>query len=81
MATKKPRPEHDEQQLYGRETELIDTHGVDDLGPDPGQFPTSSDRQPTGTEASGSGSEESHREPVRRERARPEEGGGHGREN
>lgn len=70
---KKRGPDNEDQQLYGRETELIDTHGVRDPGPDEGQFPSPSDRQPTGTESSGPGSDESHREPIRRRRAK--EGG------
>ena len=73
---KKRTAEKDEKQLYGHETELIETHGVEDPGPDGDNFPASSDRQPTGTESSGPGSDESHREPVRRRRAR--QGGGDG---
>lgn len=50
MRRRRPPSERDDQQLYGHETRLIDTHGPRNPGPDPERFPVPADEQPDGTE-------------------------------
>jgi hypothetical protein len=64
---KKQTPEQDDQQLYGHETRLIDTHGVENPGPDQGQFPTPSDQPLQEDQAS---ERETEVEPAHRQRRR-----------
>ena len=47
------QPERDDEQLYGHETRLIDTHGPGNPGPDPDRFPLPADEQSAGTEPTG----------------------------
>ena len=67
---KKKTQEQDDQQLYGLETRLIDTHGVENPGPDQGQFPISSDQPLQEDQASERKPEEARREPAERRRRR-----------
>lgn len=67
---KKKTQEQDDQQLYGHETRLIDTHGVENPGPDQGQFPISSDQPLQEDQASERKPEEARREPAERRRRR-----------
>lgn len=39
MRWRRPPSERDDQQLYGHETRMIDTHGPRNPGPDPERFP------------------------------------------
>ncbi len=66
---KKRKPAHGIQQLYGQETQLIETHGVEHPGPDQGQFPTSSDQPLAGDRAFESVSEEARAVPADRRSA------------
>jgi hypothetical protein len=71
MARRRRDSEHDDQQLYGLETRLIDTHGPRNPGPDPSKFPTPADDHPTGTEPARPGAEAPDRPDKGRRRARP----------
>ena len=71
MGRRRPNAEHDDQQLYGHETRLINTHGPRNPGTDQSKFPAPADDQPTGTEPVDGGTGESHRSQTRRRRARP----------
>ena len=67
---KKKTQEQDDQQLYGHEARLIDTHGVENPGPDQGQFPTSSDQPLQEDQASERKTGEVRRQPADRQRRR-----------
>ena len=69
MARRRRAPEKDDQQLYGHETRLIDTHGPDNPGPDPSKFPAPADDQLAGSEPDGSEAQPDP-PPPRRGRAR-----------
>jgi hypothetical protein len=53
MRRRRPPSERDDQQLYGYETRLIDTHGPRNPGPDPGRFPVPADEAVRGHRARG----------------------------
>ncbi len=53
MRRRRPPSERDDQQLYGHEIRMIDTHGPRNPGPDPGRFPVPADEQSAGTEPAG----------------------------
>ena len=71
MARHRRAPETDDQQLYGHETRLIDTHGPDNPGPDPSKVPAPADDQLARSEPDRSEARpDSSTPPPRRSRAR-----------
>ncbi len=70
MRRRPPPLERDDQQLYGHETRLIDTHGPRNPGPDPGRFPVPADEQSAGTEPAGPEAAPPPRRRLRRKRGR-----------
>lgn len=68
MARRRRDPERDDQQLYGHETHLIDTHGPSNPGPDPSKFPTPAGEQQTNAVPAAPGSEGPDRPRTRRRR-------------